>query len=100
MQWGLATENMRGVGGVGAPVLLPFFDCEWKASQYIKKGEKNESLNSFAIHVLYVKYQRVSKSDKVEGRMSHILRLQMKRWGRKGNFQFQPTVSTMRVTDK
>lgn len=43
MQWGLASENRRGVGGVGAPVLLPFFDCEWKASQYIEKGEKKMS---------------------------------------------------------
>lgn len=64
----------------------PFFDCERKASQYIEKEKKKKSLNPFAIHVLYVKYQRVSKSDKVEEKMSHILRLQMKRWGRKGNF--------------
>lgn len=34
-----------------------------------------------------LKYQRVSKSDKVEGRMSHNLRLQMKRWAQRGNFQ-------------
>lgn len=31
------------------------------------KRKKKESLNSFAIHVLYVKYQRVSMSDKVGG---------------------------------
>lgn len=81
--------------GAGLEGTFTLFDCEWKASRYIEKGKKNESLTSFAIHVLYVKYQRVSRSDKVEGRMSHILRLQMKRRGRKGNFRFHPAVSTM-----
>lgn len=97
MQWGLASEN---AGGSEPWYFYPFLIANGKEASILKKEKKNESLNSFAIHVLYVKYQRVSKSDKVEGRMSHILRLQMKRWGRKGNFQFQPAVSTMRVTGK
>lgn len=86
--WPLRTKGVKKNKLLVPWYFSPFF-VNGKQASILKK---NESLNSFAIHVLYVKYQRVSKSDKVEGRMRHFLRLQMKRWGRKGNFPI-PTSS-------